>query len=182
MRERHERRRKDLQALRHEIDARRLVRMADGEDDMHDDIARQNGCDGREDQRQDDLEDAPAIQRGRAGRNEDRADHAADERMRRTRWHAEPPSQDAPDDRADEPRDDDVAANRLRDARRDHRADEIQDGRANDGDPRPDRTRRHARRNRVRRIMEAVDEIKRERKDDNDEDEGQIRHTSSSPL
>ncbi len=169
----HERRRYDLQAVGREIDRRRLVRMAESEDELHHEEADQHRRDRRQHERQHDLHDAPAVERRRARRDEHGADDATNQRVRRARRHAEPPRQEVPDDRADKAGDDDhliheigahddIAANRLRHARRNHRADEIEHCRADDGDARSDRARRDTRRDGVRRIVETIDEIKGE--------------------
>ncbi len=74
---------------------------------------------------------------------------------------------------------DDVAADGFRHARRVHRAEEIEHRRHQDRVPGRNRPRRNGSRYGVRRVMEAVDEIKDQRKPDDRENHVlKLRHIS----
>ena len=120
-----------------------------------------------------------------------RAGDATDQGMARARRQAEEPRDQIPGDRTDEPGEDDAQGDRVRihDPRRDRgchrerdeRADEVEDRRQEDCGPRCQRTRRDARRDRVRRVVEAVGEVEEER-DGDDRYEGELLHDLGPQL
>ena len=107
---------------------------------------------------------------------------ASDQRVTRARRQAEIPGEQVPGDRADEPGQkhlqgdplgtDDSLRDRGRHLERDERPGEVQDRRTDDGGTRRQRSRRDARCDRVRSVVEAVREVEEERHhDDCDERE-----------
>ena len=127
-----------------------------------------------------------AHEDARARLHDGRAGEPADEGVRGRGREAPPPRQEVPDDRADERREDeervhdgrvhDVLADRLRDARLEReRRDEVEERRPGDGQLRRQDARPDDGRDRVRGVVEAVDEVEGERDEDDEEDEAHRR-------
>ena len=163
--------------------------MADGKDEIHDDIPDDDGGDRGQNQGEENLQYAPSVEGSEADRNGNGANHAADERMGGTGWHADVPGQKVPDDSPGQAgdddqlvdhigRNDDIAANRFGNAGRNHGTDKVQDGRTDDSQARPDSPRRYAGGDGVGRIVEAVDEIENQGQDDDEDNHVRIKHIS----
>jgi hypothetical protein len=174
----------ELEAARHRPRAQPPHDPVDGEDRDARDDEREHGCDQRG--HHDLAEQAVAVDRLGALRRQRRADDSSDQRVRRARRQPEVPRREVPDDRSDQPGEDDRRSDEVgvddplrdgrRDGERDERADEVQDRRERDGDPRRQRARRDRRRHDVRGVVEAVREVEGERGGHDDDQDDVAAH------
>jgi len=153
----------------------------------------QRGDDRRQGGRDDDLGDQAVPLDRMAPRGGERgADYPADQRVRRTRRNSEQPGEQVPDDPAAQPGGHhgqrhqlgahQAAGDRGRDGQGQERADEVQQARQGDRDPRIERLGRDGGRHRVGRVVEAVGEVKAESGDDHQHQDRSIPHATSVPT
>lgn len=146
--------------------------------DRHDDVT-----DHKRDQRGkqksfDDFDESAPFDMVRAGSDKYRSGQSADQRVRGGGRNPQPPGEKVPDNRGQQRGNDhfdpviergrirDASADFFRDARKHDGPDEVHDGRQDDRRTRLERPGRYRGCDGIRRIMETVNEIKRQRQED----------------
>ena len=136
-------------------------------------------------------DDHPAVDRGDAGTHDDCADQATEEGVRGAGGQAEQPGEQVPDDRADQPGQDDrsgdeciveeTAGDGLGDLGGEAGSDEIEHRGQDDGGTRLERTGRDRTGHRVGAVVEPVGEVEDEGYGDNRDDDEQHCHVGPHP-
>jgi hypothetical protein len=176
-----ERRRQELQVTKVAVDGERRRFAARPVDDHHDELREHESEEWRDDDA--DRRDAQsAVDHGaEAGLRDGGAGQPADQRVAAARGNPQVPREHVPDDRAGQRAEDDAAiddarvhdpgADRLRHVQTEHRErDEVEERRPGNGDLRAQHARCDHGGDRVRRVVQAVQEVEQER-DRNQADE-----------
>lgn len=174
MAQRIERSRDELQLAEHPVGALRGEAAEDPADDQHQHQRQKQPDGGRDDDRSTGLEHAAPHNRAQACLGGASAQQPADQRMAGRRGDAQRPGDEVPGDRAhqsaedhlrvDDRRVDNALAHRFGDVQaKEEEGDEVEEGGPGDGILRLQYAGRHDGRDRVRRVVQAIEKIKGQR-------------------
>lgn len=171
--------RKDLHGAEAFVDGMRTLLRKNPFEDRHNDIT-DDKCNKRRQQKSfHDFNEPAPFEVIRTGSNKHRTGQSTDQRMRGGGRNAQPPGRQIPDNRSkqcggnhfqaviERSRICNAAADFLRNTREENGAEEIHECCQNDRRTRFERTSRYRGCNRIGCIMETVNEVKRQRKEDN---------------